>query len=496
MTAQPQDLDYEPERVPDAVLFEGVPHREHWTEAEPLNPIIPASFSDADVAEALADHLRREWLYVALWGRWLRWTGTRWAKDETEQVHEVARRWVIELVATVARVGASAEDVKRAARYRDRAKLDAALTMARRIEGIAASPSEFDRDPDLLNVANGVVDLRTGALLSHAPGLRMTKLAPADYIPGSAHRDVTELLRCVDPVVLPWLRTFVGYAATGHTAEDVVIVFDGSGANGKTTLLEGIGAALGDYAGAVSPQLVMRTTHEPHPTIKADLLGKRLVSISETEEGGAFRMEQVKALTGGDQISARFMRGDFFTFAPTHTLIIATNHRPAVNSTEHAAWRRLRLVPFPYTYKPASQAEPGDRVQDKRLRRRLTNGPAQRQALLSWIVDGAIDWYAQGLGTNPVTEQAGKDWRRAEDVILRFIDECIDFTPGTMTRGRDLYNSYTDWCKHEGRSPKSNKNFSSEFLSHETVKAAEIVRVSPQGVAHYKGISTRAQSEF
>lgn len=460
------------------------------------DPEIPNSFSEAHVAESLAEHLRGDWTYVAATNRWKHWDGTRWADDQTEQVYEVARRWAIDLVSTVARVGASSNDVKRAARYRDRPKLESVLTMARRIDGIAATVEEFDRHPDLLNVANGVVDLRTGEVLPHDPQLRLSKMAPVDYLPGACHADVDALLQVVDSAVLAWLQRLVGYAATGHTSEDVVAVWDGSGSNGKSTLLEATGAVLGDYAGAVSPQLVMRSGHDPHPTIKADLMGKRLVWVSETEEGGAFRMEQVKALTGGDQISARVMRGDFFTFTPSHTLVIATNHRPAVNSTEHAAWRRLRLVEFPYTYRPAHEANNGDRVQDRGLRHRLTSGQVQREALLAWVVAGAIEWHRDGLGTCPGIEEAGRDWRRAEDVILRFVSECLDLDTTTMTRGRELYVAYTDWCNAEGRRPKSNKNFTAELLDHEVILAADVEKITRHQVAFYEGVSIRETPSF
>ncbi len=252
--------------VPDHVLFDGEPKREIpvYAPDDAIAPEVPTSFNDAHVAEALAVYLHNRWLYVAAWNRWLYWDGTRWAHDQTEQVYEQARQWVIELVATVARVGASSEDVRRAARYRDRYKLEAALTMARRVDGISAAPSDFDRHPDQLNVANGIVNLYTGELTPHDPRLRHTKLAPVDYVPGARHHDIFEVLRVVSPGIVGWLKVLLGYACTGHTSEDVVAVFDGSGANGKSTLLEAVGSVLGDYAAAVSPQLVMRTKAPEH----------------------------------------------------------------------------------------------------------------------------------------------------------------------------------------------------------------------------------------
>lgn len=457
---------------------------------------IPASFEDAHVAEALAAHLAGRWLYLAEARRWHRWDGRRWAHDTTEQIHETARRWVIELGSQLFRQGAAPSDLSHCAKYRNGPKLDAALTMARRIDGIAASVAEFDADPDLLNARNGVVDLRTGDLLAHDPVRRITRLADADYRPDAEHPDVAEVLSVVAADVLPWLARLLGYGATGHTSEDVVPVLDGTGANGKTTLLEAVGKVLGDYAGAASPQLVMHTTHDQHPTVKADLMGRRLVWISETEEGGAFRVEAVKALTGGDQISARFMRGDFFTFTPTHMLMIATNHRPRVNTTEHAAWRRLRLVPFPHTFRSADEAGSGDRVIDPRLRRRLTIGADQRAALLAWIVRGAVDWNTEGLGSCPLIDAATSSWRRTEDVLRRFIEDTLDLGQGGQTRGSELYAAYTSWCQTEGRKSKNNKNFAAEFMAHELVVEAGVTKVSPQRIALYREVGIRDNGTF
>lgn len=484
--------------VPDEEWFAGTPDEGYNAPAADLTdePELPASFTDAHVAEALAEHLRGQYLYVAAWGRWLKWDGRRWAHDNTEAVYEDARRWVIDLAQVMVRVGASADDIKRAATYRNRNKIDAALTLARRIDGIAAAPEDFDRDPDVLNVGNGVVDLRTGELHPHDPAQRITKLAPADLVPNAYHPDVATLLEVVERATLPWLQRLMGYAATGHTSEDVAPVLADDGSNGKTTFLEAHSATLGDYAAPVSPQLAMRAAHEPHPTIKADLLGRRLVWISETEEGGALRIEQVKALTGGDQISARYMYGNLFTFEPSHLLVIATNHRPTVNSTERAIWRRLRLVPFPFTYKPEAEAGPGDRVQDRGLRHRLNTGRAQREALLAWIVRGAGDWYREGLGTCAPVEEATRAWRQREDVLARFIGECLELDPDASTRGRELYATYRDWCAQEGRQAKNNKNFAADFLAHEVVTAAAVTKVNRQNVAVYQGVKVHVDPAF
>lgn len=495
MTATPipnePDLYDDP---PDEYLDEPPAQQAPTVDLEPDEVVVPKSFTDAHVAEALADALRGQWLYCAAWSTWLRWDGRRWARDTTELIYETARQWAIELVATVARVGSSSDDVKRAAAYRSRAKIDAALTMARRIAGIAADPAEFDRHPGLLTVPNGTVDLRTGELLTHDPGHRITKIAGGAYRPGARHADVDAVLAVVTPQVRDYLQVVFGYGATGHTHEALVPVFDGGGGNGKSTLLEAVSAALGDHAGPVSPRLVMKGHHEAHPTTLAALQGLRLATLVETEEGGSLRLEQVKAITGGDTITARYLYGDFFAFEPSHLLVIATNHRPLVNSTEPAAWRRLRLVRFPYTYRPAAEVDEatGDRPIDPWLMHRVRTDKPALDAMLSWIIDGARRWYLDGIPACPEVDEATNAWRHDEDAIARFIDERLELDPAGELRGSELYGIYKAWCTDEGRTPRSNKNFAAELLAHPA--AGGIEKVSRQRVAFYKGVTSRGEA--
>jgi phage/plasmid-associated DNA primase len=233
----------------------------------------------------------------------------------------------------------------------------------------------------------------------------------------------------------------------------------------------------------------MRTGRDEHPTLLADLQGRRLVTISETEEEGSLRMEQLKALSGGDPIKARVMRGDYFEFYPTHMLVIATNHRPYVNSTEYAAWRRLRLVPFPFTYKPASEAgEADDRVRDPRLRQRLQRGDTQRSAMLGWLVAGAVDWQRDGLGESATVAAATSEWRLSEDVIANFIEDRLHFDFDAEIGGQDLYEEYRSWCSDVGRPPKANKNFVGAFMDHEMVTTRLVEKVKTSVGAVFRGV--------
>jgi phage/plasmid-associated DNA primase len=189
------------------------------------------------------------------------------------------------------------------------------------------------------------------------------------------------------------------------------------------------------------------------------------------------------------------VRQNYVTFKVTHMIAIATNHRPTVGTTEYSAWRRLRLIPFPYIYKPASKAGPGDRIENRGLRRRVATGRHQREALLAWIIAGATRWSTDGLPDCATVDQATGDWRLAEDRILHFITDELELLPDAVTPGNELYTAYRNHAEHLGHAAKSNQNFAKDFLAHDTIKTAGITKNrTAQGIT-YKGVSIRARSD-
>lgn len=451
----------------------------------------PTSWSDAHVGEAFGATLVGRWLYCRALGGWHCWDGRRWALDQSEAVHEEFRQWIIALGDRLWKTDGDGETMKKVARYRDRGKIDAAVTIARRLTPIAAVPAEFDRHAHLLNCHNGVVDLRTGALAAHDPLLRLTKLAGAAFIAGATHPDVDTVMEALEPEVILWVQRLFGSAAYGAVLDDALVVFDGSGSNGKTTLLKAVADALGEYAApATARLLIARETHDEHPTLLADLFGRRLLYIEETPEGGSLKMEQAKAITGGGKLKARFIGQNYFEFEPTHQLIVATNHRPAVNASDYAAWRRLRLVPFTKTYRLPHEASNGDLIADRGLRSRLGE-VEQRQAALAWIVAGAVAWTAEGgLGPCPAVDEATAKWRREEDVIHAWWTECV--TLGGSVPAATLYRSFVDWCTCEGRRyVSSNKEFVKRLTDHDLYRKYRIEARRTMVSIVYFGISMK-----
>lgn len=356
---------------------------------------------------------------------------------------------------------------------------------------IAVTPDIFDRHHHLLNAGNGVIDLRTGQLQPHDPGLFITKITDLNYRPDARHPDVDTVLQVVTDPVRGWLQAMFGYAATGYVSEDILPVLDGTGSNGKSALLGAVAAALDEYACPAPPKLLMKGSHDEHPTLIADLHGRRLVTIEETAEGGSLAVERMKALTGGSTLKARFMRRDYFEFEATHQLVIATNHRPAVNSTDHATWRRLRLIPFPYRYTTPDEARPGDRTIDRGLRERLRTGRAQKEAMLAWIVAGAVQWSNDGLPICPEITNATDEWRKAEDVIYRFVTERCETSPGCSVRSSELHRSYKEWCESEGRPAGSNKEFSKRLSDHDLTTQHSIELRSTNAANVWFGIDVK-----
>lgn len=449
--------------------------------------VVPTSFDDSNIGAAFGATLAGRYLHCRALGGWLQFDGARWKRDTTEAVFEDCRQYVLELGTFLLQTGADSDDVKRVAGYRSKSRLDAVVTIARRLDGIAAEPDEFDSHPGLLCCANGVVNLETGELMEHDPALRFTKTTGTRYVAQATHKDAVKVLEVADAPERDWLQVLFGYSATGYVTEDLMPVADGRGSNGKTTILKAVTAALGEYARPAPEKLLMSGSGDEHPTLYAELFGRRLVTIEETAEGGSLRVEKMKALTGGSQITARFIARDYFTFEPTHQLFIATNHRPAVNSVEHATWRRLRLIPFPYRYERQDRLRPGDRPVDRGLRDRLTR-PAQREAVLAWIVAGAVKWHADGIGTTDAIDAATSTWRNSEDVVHRFTEDRLTFTPEAHTSLSAMFDEYQQWCGAEGRPAGSQKEFGKRFEDHDTVASHHVEKRKTKTGWRWEGV--------
>jgi putative DNA primase/helicase len=419
-----------------------------WTD----DPLPGEPWTELGYARRLVRVYGERLRFVSEWRRWLVYDGVRWVHDEAQ-----AARWakVIARRLTNCALGISDEAKRKnmlhvARRGESSAGVAGALKLASTETEIAVDFRDLDADPFLLNCPNGVLDLRTGQLGKHDPAFLLTKITRAAYCPDAKGTSFTKFLREIQPGedMRDFLARLLGHALEGRVVEHVLPIFHGTGANGKSTLVEAVLFALGDYADAADPELLTARTFDAHPTGNADLFGRRLAILHESDQGRHLAEGTVKRLTGGDRVKARRMREDFWSFEPSHLFVMLTNHKPLVRGTDEGIWRRLRLVPFDVTIAKDKQ--------DDTLGETLA---LEADAVLAWLATGYRDWRAGGLATPAKVTEATEEYRTESDALERFIDDCCRRGPVFSVGSSQLYAAWQRWCDREDVQAGSNKAF-------------------------------------
>lgn len=398
--------------------------------------------------------------FITLWDRWLYWDGTRWRVDDTGEVYRRAMATVTRMYEEAA--GDTDEEsrkakAKHALRSEAVGRVKAMVTLAQSAVEIAITPRQLDQCPWLLNCQNGTVDLKTGELRPHRREDLITKSTGVIFDPDTPcplWEDFLDRVMDGNQSLIDYLQRLSGYALSGDVSEHGFDLAYGGGANGKTSLLNTLLAVLGDYGKIAAPGLLLRKHSNDHPTQIADLFGARMVTSVEFEEGGRFNEALVKQLTGGDRVKARWMRADFFEFEPTWKLIIGTNHRPVIRGSDHAIWRRVRLIPFTVTIPHAEQ--------DKRLVEKLKR--EELSGILAWAVRGCLEWQQQGLNPPCEVQAATDEYRRDMDILGDFLDACCVVTPAAQVTAKALYEHYAEWCKESGEHAVSQKRLGTALV--------------------------------
>jgi len=414
---------------------------------------------------------------------WFIWTGARWERDEIGEVTRLAVRTVRSIYVEAAEAPDS-EDRKALAKHAKDSESSGALTamvkLAQSQAELVARAADLDANGMQANCLNGTIGLTAGALGPHRQADMITKLIPVAYDPLAACPVFEAFLARVLPseAVRTFLQRFAGYCLTASVVEQVLVFAHGSGANGKSTLVAVLQEMFGSYAKAGAPDLLLAKKGETHPCDQADLLGARLVVCSEIEQGRSWAEVTVKQLTGGDRIKARLMRENFFEFNPTHKLFVLANHKPGVKGTDHAIWRRMRLVPFGQTI---SEAE-----KDPHLLAKLR---AELPGILRWAVEGCLAWQREGLGCPAEVADATKGYREEHDTMGDYLaDRCV-LDPATWVSCSDLYASYVAWAEAQGEKPVSQRRMGDAL----TERGIERSRSGRQ--RRYKGVRLVTQHE-
>jgi putative DNA primase/helicase len=434
--------------------------------------------TDLGNGERLAYRHGKDLRYVHPWRMWFGWDKRRWKADKSAAVGRLAK----DTIRAIYREAADEpNDQRRAAtalwgkasEKRDRVNAMMALAATE----LPALPEDLDHDPWLLNVQNGTVDLRTGELRPHRREDFITRLAPVDYDPTAECPLWMATLALVfkgDQELIGFIRRLFGMALTGVVRDHVLPIFHGVGSNGKSTILNTLLGLLGpDYAMKAPKDLLVLKRNESHPTELAMLHGKRVVIAIETAGGARLNESLIKELTGADPITARRMREDFWTFEPTHKVILATNHRPKVRGTDHAIWRRVKLIPFDVII-PDDQA---DQTVPERLR-------AEYPGIFAWAVRGCLEWQEIGLRPPDAVGKATSAYRTSQDVVGQFLTECCTTDPADRVKASELFGAFKAWSERGAMKVMTQNEFGEDL----TERGFE--RFTNNGT-RYKGIALR-----
>ncbi len=437
-------------------------------------------FTDLGNAQRLIDLHGIDLLYAYQRKSWFWWDERRWLRDNGSRIDDLVKDVPMEIRQEASGISGEAMEQIRQQIFswskssQTKERLRATHIVAQSL--VAISPEEFDANDWVLNVANGTVDLRTGKLSPHSRDDRITKLAEVEYDANAkcprfeaflkrimgwpTEREISELPRSELKAkkrraarLVKFLQRAIGYSLTGSTVEQVLFICHGSGANGKSTLLEIIRAALGDYSRTTDTQTfsAQYSYNSSGPTENiARLHGARFVTAVESGEDQRMDEKLIKQLTGSDKITARFLHQNSFEFYPAFKVWIGANHLPEIRGQDHAIWRRQKAIPFLVTI-PKSE-------QDPKLKERIVS--EELRGVLAWMVRGCLMWQRRGLASPHEVDAYTQQYREDMDILGEFISAICKLGPAESATVGDIWNSYEQWCMENGEQPLKQRTFS------------------------------------
>ena len=368
-------------------------------------------------------------------GRWFEFVGTHWQRDERKRAFDFARRMCV--------------DIAEGKKAMCRASVASGVERFAQADPLHAATSDiWDQDDYLLGTPGGTVDLRSGRLLDADPNHFITKVTRAAPEHGQPERwlQFLEEVTQGDPAFGRFLQQIAGYALTGDTREHALFVIFGVGRNGKSVFLNTLARILGDYAVTAAMETFTAAKGDRHTTELAMLQGARLVTASETEDNRSWAEARIKQITGGDPITARFMRQDNFTFQPRFKLLIVGNHQPTLHNVDVATRRRFNMIPF--THVPAAP--------DTELERRLE---PEYGRILAWMIEGCLDWQRNGLVRPQPVLEATEEYFEAQDLMGQWVEEACVVGKTEFQPTAHLFASWSKFARAAGEDAGSSKSF-------------------------------------
>lgn len=447
------------------------------------DPFLPAKYSEEQSALRFTQRYGNSLRYVAAWGKWLEWDGKRWQIDSVLRIFDLVRVVCrdISIFANNDPFLTPHQQNKVSSLYGAGKTIAAIEKILRSDSRHASKPEDWDKDIWALNTPDGVVNLKTGELRPakiEDYSTKSTSLAPAKEANCPCWHAFLDTVTGNDPELKKFLQRMAGYSLTGSIKEHALFFLYGTGGNGKGTFLGIVQHILADYAQVAGMDVFIEQRGNRHPTEVASLMGARLVTAQETEEGRRWAESRIKTMTGGDLIRARYMRMDEFTFAPQFKLVIAGNHKPGLRNVDEAIKRRMNLVPFTITINKAQR--------DLDLHQKLV---AEAPAILRWMIDGCLDWQERGLQQPECVMAATDQYLADQDSMLEWIESCCSVNVNAKGKSADLYASYKAFTERANEYVLSIRGWKSKLESR------GITAVKSDGLMYLRGLKLKANPE-
>lgn len=404
------------------------------------NSVNVLGFNDASNSFRLNYWMQGQYRHVTDVG-WHYWDGSRYVADKDKSIIQTA----IDALQPAITLEMGKEGKRWIESSKNKDRLTNAIAISATSPEILISAIELDAEANNICTPDGIVNLLTGEIRPAVKGVdlntRQTAVTPRAMATPLWDSFLKETIE--DPDRIMYVQELFGASLFGDSRFHVLPVFVGTGANGKSTIIDVIAGILNDYAATMPENFLLDTTGNAHPADIARLRGVRLAVASETRPDGKFNESRVKMLTGGDTLSARFMGQNFFDFKPTHTLFMAVNHLPEVKSGGDGFWRRLRKIDFKKTI-PVEKRKEG-------LSGKLV--AEEGAGILQWMIEGAVRVSTQGFNEPESVKMATQSYRHEEDHIAKFLDEKTLLADTAVVTKVSLYNAYRDWCNENGEKP-------------------------------------------
>lgn len=454
------------------------------------------SYDDVGNSDMFVDTYHEVLTYVKEWESWAYWNGKYWEKNANLRAQELAKDLSDTFRAKTAEYRSTSVEhdsdilksmTKHSQKMRESKAISAMVRLATSRAVVGADV--FDSDAMLFNTQDGVYDMKNKKLMPAESSYFCTNIAGAGYKEGAECPKWKEFITKVLPNEgAEYLQICVGMAAVGKVYEEAMIFMIGNGSNGKSTIANILSAVFGTYAITLQPDVITATREGKTPPDFAEVRGKRIVFLSETEEGDRLSTKALKRLSSNETVAARRLYSMPETFLPTHTVFYSTNHKPRIGSGDYGTWRRIKNLPFEYKF---SDAEKKTNFAEQVL-------AEESEGILNWVFEGAAKFIENGckLTTPQFVLEATEEYKENEDIVGQFIAEkCVmgDYTKDTKTwkvGSQELYVAYKEYCKDSGAYTKSISDFNNSMSSVDGV-----VKINASGKKFWTGLRFKGEYE-